>query len=81
MEPVRSVSEEESLRDMRWPQIPGVPQQLLKPHPKESPGLAWHRGHQVGVFDAYLTIKDKYPRVAKQLRDAFNMNEDGSITL
>lgn len=40
---------------------------------------AWYRGRLCGIHDAFLTLKDKYPQAAKQLREAFGMHEDGSI--
>ena len=33
------------------------------------------------VWDAYCTIRQKYPGVARQLLRAYDMNEDGSITM
>ena len=40
---------------------------------------AWYRGHQCGIHDAFLTLKNEYPQIAKQLLEAFHMQEDGSI--
>lgn len=42
--------------------------------------LAWHRGRLAGVYDAYLTLKEEHPRIAKKLRETFGMSEDGSIS-
>ncbi len=46
-----------------------------------SVSTAWYRGHQCGIHDAFLTLKDEYPQVAKQLREAFSMGEEGSLEL
>ena len=44
-----------------------------------STSTAWYRGHQCGIHDAFLTLKDEYPQIARQLREAFHIQEDGSI--
>lgn len=48
---------------------------------KEGKQLGWYRGHQAGIYDAYLTLKKKYPRVAEEFRKAFNIEKDGSYIL
>lgn len=65
------------------PPPPGVPSRVWREgHPPPvGPLTAFYRGHQTGIHSAYLTIKQKYPRVAEELRRAFGLNEDGSITL
>jgi hypothetical protein len=70
LKPVRNISEGAALRDMtRGNRIIG------------SPATAWHRGHQAGIHDAYLTLKKAYPEAAEELRKAFGMTEDGSYIL
>lgn len=67
---VFSISESEALRDMtRNNRVAG------------SPGVAWHRGHQAGVWDAILTLKQISPRMADKVRRAFGMNEEGNYIL
>jgi uncharacterized protein YcaQ len=46
-----------------------------------SAALAWHRGHQAGVFDSYRTLKQKYPTAAKALLLSYGMDSKGSISL
>jgi len=41
--------------------------------------LFWHRGHHVGIYSAFLTLKEKYPEAAESLLRAFRMNKEGSI--
>lgn len=43
--------------------------------------LAARRGWQVGVHDAYLSIRQATPRAAKEILHTFHMNEKGNITL
>lgn len=45
---------------------------------KENKELAWRRGHQAGIHDAYMTLKQDNPRIAERLRNAFEMQKDGS---
>jgi hypothetical protein len=45
---------------------------------REGKQLAWYRGHHAGIYDSYLTVKTKYPRVAEELRRCFGLNKDGS---
>jgi hypothetical protein len=40
--------------------------------------LAWYRGHQSGVYDAYKAIKKLHPETAIEILERFRMNEDGS---
>lgn len=45
-----------------------------------STSLAWYRGHQSGIFDAFKALKQLgHPRIAKKLRAQFMMDEDGTI--
>lgn len=48
---------------------------------REGKFVAWSRGHQAGIYDAYRTLKKKYPRVAEEFRKAFGMEKDGSYRL
>jgi hypothetical protein len=48
---------------------------------REGKHVAWYRGHQAGIYDAYLTLKKKYPKVAEEFRNAFRMEKDGSYLL
>lgn len=41
--------------------------------------LAWSRGHHSGLYDAYLTLKKKYPRVAEEFRKAAGFDEHGAF--
>lgn len=44
--------------------------------------VGFYRGHSSGIFDAYLTLKEKYPHAAEALLKAFNMrDEDGEWVL
>ncbi|KKK99333.1 hypothetical protein LCGC14_2633780, partial [marine sediment metagenome] len=81
MKPVQSITEQEALADLIGPPPPpGVPSaRWNRKLQGADPHIAWYRGHQAGVHDASLTIEKRYPRVAKQLREAFNMDEEGSI--
>lgn len=83
LRPVSSITEHEALADIRGPPPPpGVPMARWRGRVRGSAeGLAWHRGHHTGVYDAALTIRKRYPRVAKQLLDAFKMDSKGVITL
>lgn len=76
MKPVRATTE--------WEGCKGIPPKKRGPRgggPRRGGGLAWHRGHHAGIYDAYLTVKQEHPRVAEKLRRAFGMEEDGSINL
>ncbi len=46
---------------------------------REGKTLAWYRGRQAGIYDAYLTIRRRYPQAAKDLIEAYDMNKDGNI--
>lgn len=84
LEPKLSTTERKALKDLRGPDPPpGVSQRLWgKSHPRPNQeGLAWHRGHQAGLQSAALTIEQKYPRVARELREALGMDSDGNIAL
>lgn len=41
--------------------------------------LAWYRGHQGGVHDAYLAIRRKHPGAAAAILEEFGMSRDGSL--
>lgn len=41
--------------------------------------LAWYRGHQGGIHDAYLAIRRKYPEAAKAILEEFGMSRDGGF--
>ena len=41
--------------------------------------LGWMRGHHSGLYDAYLTLKKKYPLVAEEFRKACGFNERGAF--
>lgn len=41
--------------------------------------LAWYRGHQAGVHDAYLAIRRAHPEAAKAILEEFGMRRDGSF--
>jgi hypothetical protein len=41
--------------------------------------LTWYRGHHAGIYDAYLTLKTKYPTAAKALLRVYDMDEEGII--
>lgn len=45
---------------------------------REGKQLAWYRGHHAGIYDAYLTVKTKHPRVAEELLRCHDLNKDGS---
>lgn len=82
LKPVISIAVNQSLADIKGPPPPpGVPAARWNRGRNGNSDLSWHRGWQVGVHDAFLTIKERYPRVAKQLREAFNMDENGDVTL
>lgn len=48
---------------------------------RESKRLPWYRGHHAGIYDAYLTLKKKYPKIAEEFRKAFRMDKDGAYHL
>ncbi len=43
--------------------------------------LGWYRGKQCGIFDAYKTIRDKFPKAADYLLKCNQMNKRGDIVL
>lgn len=43
--------------------------------------LAWYRGHQAGVHDAYKAIRRAYPEAARAILEKFDMSRDGSMPL
>ena len=83
LKPVWAATEEECVGDVRRQFISApVLQHRMSFSPSQAAGgvsLAWHRGHQAGVHDAYLTLKKDHPRAAFELREAFGMSEDGAI--
>lgn len=44
-----------------------------------APSLAWYRGHQAGVYDVFLFLVHKHPRIAKQVLQNFGINEEGNM--
>ncbi len=44
-----------------------------------APELAWLRGHQAGIYDAYKLLRRKYPDAALSLLTQFSMNPNGTI--
>ena len=63
---------------------PGVPQARWNAGEprgcREVKDVAWYRGHQAGLHDAYETIKQEHPRIAEKFRKCAGFNKDGSIT-
>ena len=58
----------------------GVPQRVWnKGHGVGYEDLAWYRGHHAGLYDAYLTLKKKYPDVAEEFMKAVGFNERGEF--
>jgi hypothetical protein len=42
----------------------------------------WYRGHQSGIFDAYKTLKDRFPEAGRYLLQVYRMDaETGDIEL
>lgn len=82
LEAVRS-SEAECTRDLRRQFVTHpMLQQRVRFSASTAAGatsLGWYRGHQAGVYDAYRTLKKRYPGAAKALLDAYGMKEDGSM--
>lgn len=83
---IRSVTVEDGLDGGIYPKKlrmapPDILQSVWKKGHNISAGvdLAWYRGHHAGIYDAFLTLKKQHPRIAKHLREAFNMNDDGSL--
>jgi len=83
LKPICGITAQEAIADLVGPPPPrGVPNaRWNRKLMGGEPHLAWYRGHQAGVHDAVLTIQKRYPGVAKQLREAFEMREDGAIEL
>ncbi len=77
------LSENAVLADLRPPPPPaGVPRARWKAaHRETGDGLSFHRGKQVGHYEAYLAIVEENPRVARKILKAFNMDESGAIPL
>ncbi len=77
------LSEHAVLADLRPPAPPtGVPKARWKASRGETgDALSFYRGKQVGQYEAYLAVVDMYPRVAKKILKAFNMNEHGVINV
>lgn len=87
LRPVRRITPEEALVDIQPTPAPdGIPQQrwnLGMPQGKrEGKALGWYRGHQAGVHDSYMTLKNRHPKAAKDLILAFRMDaKTGTIRL
>ncbi len=80
LEPIRATDVDDALADVNPTKAPrGVSQRAWYKGRPPSQSLGWHRGHQAGLHDAFLTVNQRYPRVAKQLREAFGLDEDGSM--
>jgi hypothetical protein len=43
--------------------------------------LAWLRGQQTGIHDAYLAIRREHPEAADFLLERFRMSKDGNYRL
>lgn len=41
--------------------------------------LAFYRGRQVGIHDAYLALAKEHPIIANKILKHFHMNKEGSI--
>ncbi len=67
------------------PAPPGISQarwsKSMEAGRREDKSVAWYRGHQAGMHDAYLTIKQEHPRIAEKFRKCAGFNKDGSFTL
>lgn len=86
MKPVRSIEPDEGIADIRKRFIRNDPQRQRKVKTSISEllgnaELAWGRGRQCGIHDAYLTLKQKYPKIAEELRKAYNMTKDGAFAI
>ncbi len=85
MKLIKHISVEDALdngiRPKKQRQAPrGVSQHIWnKGHGVGMEDLAWMRGHHSGLFDAYLTLKQKYPDVAEEFRKAVGFNQDGAF--
>lgn len=44
----------------------------------DSPTVAWLRGHDRGVFDAYTVIRKRYPGAARAILRHFKIKENGT---
>jgi len=59
-------------------------QHLVKISASQAAGsteLAWYRGAQSGMFEAYKIIKRSHPKAAKLLLDKTGMNKRGNLVL
>lgn len=85
LQPRRSITEKKALVDIMPPKPPpGVPSaRWNKAYPASWGDVAvgWHRGHQAGIHSAYLTLKKHYPNAARQLIEAFSMDEKGVVSI
>lgn len=43
--------------------------------------LAWYRGHQAGLYDAYLKLRGPYPAAANRILKVFGMSKDGALSI
>lgn len=59
--------------------MPQVSNRKVKTENKKT--VEWYRGHQEGVYEAYLSIVRKYPIPAKVILKLFGMDINGNIRL
>lgn len=62
-------------------QIPMRPGPGGKTRRSGAPSLAFMRGHQAGVGDAYKAVRKRFPDAAAAILKKFGMNEDGDICI
>lgn len=81
MKLVSSITSEEALRNISAGPAPNGILQLVwdRGHDKPSQALGWYRGRHAGLYDAYLTIRAKYPEVAEEFRKAVGFNKRGAF--
>lgn len=81
---VKSLSEKEALEEVsrKFLREDSALQSRIKVSQSDVVGqsaLHWYRGKHVGTYEAYLTLKEKYPEAAKALLEAHGMDENGNI--
>ena len=54
---------------------------ILRDSRDSNVSLAWYRGYDAGIYDAYKKLRRKHPLGAQALLDAFGMNSKGEIGL
>ncbi len=76
----RSITAEEACKDINPRKAPrGTPQMLYRRAGQQSQNLGWYRGHQAGLYDAYLTLKAEHPRIAEKFRKAAGLDCQGNL--